>query len=481
MAFFAMIFMMMTSGCSRSGKSSQRVTDSVFVRNDSLDPGIPDDYRKIAAFKYHDRWGTHNVHDPSCIKTGQWYYLYSTDVAFGWRNLKRVGIQIRKSKDLVHWQFVGWAFNGIPGEAEKYVCKVNNGKSPRNMWAPYIMKVGNVFRLYYVVSVFGSNASYIGLATSKFPEGPWKQLGSVVKTTHLDKMNAIDPTVAINHKNGKYWMIYGSYFSGIYAVELNPTTGLTKKTNDKGKLIARRNGQDLGKKRAYIEGPEVIYNPKLKKYYLFLSYGPLMTTYNIRVGRADKPDGPYTDYHGYNLISPIDNFPIIIHPYKFDNHPGWNGTGHCAMLRVGDKYFILHQGRLAPQNRMMDLHVRRILWTKHGWPIASPERFDNVTQYPVKRNEIEGEWENIILNPDSTVDHSNHIRVMANGKLEGFGKYRTWSLDGDTLKFTSTNGNTTVSLQLLRAWDWENHERTIVYTGLNNQGIGIWGKYRSRN
>lgn len=476
--FISVLFLfMVVSGCENKGRSLRKSTDVKTTSKDTLNPGIPDNYQDIASFKYHKEWGTHNVHDPSCIKVGDWYYLYSTDVAYGWGNLKRVGIQVRKSKDLIHWQFVGWAFDGIPPKAYRYVVKVNNGKKPRNMWAPYIMKVGNLFRLYYVVSVFGSNASYIGLATSKSPDGPWKQEGAVVETTHADEMNAIDPTVAIDHNNGQFWMLYGSYFDGIYAVRLNPKTGLTLKPHDKGRLVARRNGQNFGKHHAYIEGPEVIYNPKLKKYYLFLSYGPLMTTYNIRVGRADKPEGPYKDYFGHYLTAPTDNFPIIIHPYKFDHHPGWNGTGHCAMLRVGDKYFILHQGRLAPDNRMMDLHVRKILWTKSGWPVASPERFDNVPQTPISSKEVLGEWENIVLNPDKAVDYSQHIRLSANGTVDGFPGYKTWSMSGDTLKFTSNSGQTMVSLQMMRAWDWENHIRTIAYTGLNKDGVGIWGKH----
>lgn len=464
------------SGCRKSDGTSHKTVITQHVKRDSLNPNIPDNYKKIAAFKYHDQWGTHNVHDPTCIKAGNWYYIYSTDVAYGFGNLKRVGIQVRKSRDLVHWKFIGWAFNGIPEKAYKYVRKVNDGRPPRNVWAPYIMKVGSVFRLYYVVSIFGSKASYIGLATSKSPEGPWTQKGAVVETTHADKMNALDPTVAVDHNNGEYWMIYGSYFSGIYAVQLNPKTGLTLKPGDKGILVARRNGQNFGKQQEYIEAPEVIYNPKLKKYYLFLSYGPLMTTYNIRVGRADRPEGPYTDYFGHYLAAPTDNFPVIVHPYKFDNHPGWNGTGHCAMLRVGDKYFIFHQGRLAPQNQMIDLHVRKILWTRNGWPIASPERFDNVPQTSVSKKDITGEWENIVLNPDISVDYSKHIRLLSNGKLDGFHGYQTWSLKGDTLKFKTLTGDTALSLQVMRAWDWENHVRTIVYTGLNNRGIGVWGK-----
>ena len=61
------------------------------------------------------QWGTYNVHDPSCRKLGDYYYMYSTDAIFG-ENRKEAEekgvplgyIQMRRSKDLVHWEFLGF-------------------------------------------------------------------------------------------------------------------------------------------------------------------------------------------------------------------------------------------------------------------------------------------------------------------------------------------------------------------------------------
>lgn len=58
---------------------------------------------------------------PSCRKLGDYYYMYSTDAIFG-ENRKEARekgvplgfIQMRRSKDLVHWEFLGWAFPEIP-------------------------------------------------------------------------------------------------------------------------------------------------------------------------------------------------------------------------------------------------------------------------------------------------------------------------------------------------------------------------------
>jgi arabinan endo-1,5-alpha-L-arabinosidase len=72
---------------------------------------ITDTYAAIAPFAYHDKWSVYNVHDPSVLNDGDWYYMYSTDVGYGID--VRAGIQVRKSKDLVEWQFVGWVFDAL--------------------------------------------------------------------------------------------------------------------------------------------------------------------------------------------------------------------------------------------------------------------------------------------------------------------------------------------------------------------------------
>ena len=76
---------------------------------------IHDTYDDVAAYSMYLKWGSYNVHDPSIKKFGDYYYCYSTDVGYG--TAVPAGIQIRKSKDLVQWQYVGWVFNR-PGKTD---------------------------------------------------------------------------------------------------------------------------------------------------------------------------------------------------------------------------------------------------------------------------------------------------------------------------------------------------------------------------
>ena len=316
-----------------------------------------DGYIEIATLANRHLWQTANVHDPCCIKVADTFYVYHTDAYYRSRETKfrddttvNMGyIPVRKSTDLIHWQFAGWAFDSIPPEAVKHVQSHSDKRGARNIWAPFVKQHNGQFRMYYSVSRFGRKASYIGLATSDSPNGPWQQQGCVVKTTNQSVMNAIDATIIDDVNSGKQWMIYGSYFGGLYALELNTATGLPLKQGEKGQVVAQRipGGSNV------IEAPEVIYNADTKYYYMFISYDPLFTFYNIRVGRAKSPEGPYVDFFGKTLTDTTENYPVLTHSYQFENHVGWSGNGHCGIVESDSNFYMLHQGRLAPDNRQI--------------------------------------------------------------------------------------------------------------------------------
>jgi arabinan endo-1,5-alpha-L-arabinosidase len=353
------------------------------------------------------------------------------------------------------------------------------------------MKQGDRYRLYYSVSAFGKKTSWIGMAESGSPEGPWEDKGAVVKSNSQTPMNAIDPSIIEDTENGRIWMHYGSYFGGLYCVELDPATGLALKKDDPGHLVARR----ADYRKDNLEAPEIIYNAELKKYFLFVSYDPLMTTYNVRVGRSDTPEGPFLDYFGKNMNDTTNNYPVLVAPYRFDNHSGWAGTGHCGILTTEEgRYFMAHQGRLSPGNQLMVLHVRELFFTPDGWPVVSPQRYAGDDAREVSAKDIAGEWELI------RIRESTYERQLEAGQIlwgEGSLKEEEWNesflLNLNTEGSTSDNGswsfikkNQTMSLTIgeetfrnlyiFAGHDWENQTRTILLTGLDDEGRSVWGK-----
>lgn len=445
---------------------------------------IKDTYSEIASFENRFKWGSHNVHDPSIFKDGDTYYSYSTDVAYG--SSIRPGLQIRKSKDLIEWEFVGWVFNSIPAKGAAYIT--SKGAVPNNsLWAPYVLKHGDEYRLYYSLASNLGRVSVIGLAVAETPIGPWVERNIVVGTDRSNsaQTNGIDPTV-ITIADGKQYMYYGSAWDGLHMFELNPDNGLNANANNRGDRIAHR-GFTNGFVNGNIEGPEIIYNKELGYYYLFIAYDWLETKYNIRVGRSTSPTGPFLDYFGNDINVKEDNAPMIVAPYRFDNHSGWQGVSHCAVFEDGTgQYYIAHQGRPGIDKYFMNLHVRQLHWTTDGWPIASPERYAGVTQDAITKDELVGTFEfidfkytivpgyaNEQLSPD--FQDSVIIELDASGTIDGNESY-SWEYQDGKLSLSYDNVN--YELLVFRGRDWENNiESTVLFSGLNPQtAYAVWGK-----
>ena len=179
---------------------------------------------------------------------------------------------------------------------------------------------------------------------------------------------------------------------------------------------------------------------------------------------------------------------MIIAPYKFENHAGWQGVSHCTVFNDGaGQYFIAHQGRPVVDKYYMDLHVRKLFWTPDGWPVASPERYAWEDNSIVPQDSIVGNWERIVLNyhvvpgyqneqtsPDLQV--STSLSIDAGGTFNG-NAGNTWTYNAPWLQMNWNDG-LVEKVFVQKGRDWENKKNTIIFTGLNNIGVAVWGKMK---
>lgn len=417
-----------------------------------------------------DLWGTFGAHDPSIFKDNDFYYVFSTDVLE--KDLINPAIQMRKSKDLINWEYVGNVVNKVPLIAYEWT-------RADGIWAPEVIKVENKYYLYYCASVFGKTRSCIGLLESDSINGPWKDNGIVIKTDFKDNRNAIDPNLILD-KEGRLWMAYGSFWNGIYILELNRDTGKPKFKNDFGKQIACRSHLVDGA----IEGAYITYNSIFNKYYLFVSYDSLFSDYNIRVGRSDSIEGPYVDINGVeftniNVENPNYVGNKIIGGYRFKNSSGFISPGHNSVLNDEENYYLVHHIRNVENHNKFYLNIRRIFWTDGGWPIVSPERYAGEEYQEIKKCEILGDWEIIILYRDlNRIIDSKSIVIKDNNTI--LGDFNgLWSLnqkDKIKIELNIANKKEVFSGNMSVAWDWEFNKPTIIITAINDIGISLWGK-----
>ena len=291
------------------------------------------------------------VHDPSMIKEGKTYYLFSTGVpGVGGGNL-----QVRTSTNLVQWTYVGTVFSEIPGWIIQQVPGVTS------LWAPDISYYRGRYQLYYAASTFGSNQSVIGLATNRTlnPHSKnyrWLDQGLVIRSSSYDDWNAIDPNFVLGSK-GTPWLDFGSFWSGIKMIRLNPKTRKPSISPARILSLATRNQPPDA-----LEAPFIAYRKPY--YYLFASYGfccrGVNSTYNIRVGRSSKVTGPYYDRAGTALLSGGGTELLATEGAMI-------GPGGQSVARVGKTYYLVYHYYDAYLNGEARVQIRRLEWS-HGWP-----------------------------------------------------------------------------------------------------------------
>lgn len=418
-------------------------------------------------------------HDPSMMwdSLTKKYYSYSTDIykpKFGLT--EKIGIPVRVSEDLIHFEYKGTVLSKKSIEESRY----NAALPPTpNFWAPFVEYINGSYRMYYSVTrAFGSSQSRIWLATAKNPLGPFENEGIVMDTWDTDNTypNAIDAHII--WQNNIPWLVYGSFFGGIYIKELNPKTGLAKNgSKDFGICISKASANPI---LGGPEGASIIYIPETKYYYLFQSYGWLGDNYDIRVGRSKNLIGDYTDFNGKSLIEQSMGVKLA-GSYKFEapNYKckqnklwkwgGFRAPGHGVPffdpktkhyffvhhIRDGAEIFSSYDKKSKRKSYSMHYLAIRPMYFINDWPVLSPEFYSGENPEPISPNNLNGVWEIITLD---TLDQKSSIQINLN-------------------EFSKELANGIIH----RAWDFENQGKTVCISGYLNSGIAYWGKLRYNN
>jgi arabinan endo-1,5-alpha-L-arabinosidase len=297
--------------------------------------------------------GDLSVHDPTIIREGDTFYVFST-------GNRRAGIlPIRCAKDLYHWTRCGQVFNSLPAWATKEI------PGARSAWAPDISHHNGKYHLYYSVSTFGRNDSTIGLATNRTldpnrPDYQWVDEGLVVRShAGRDDWNAIDPQLVIENSH-RMWLCWGSFWGGIMMRRVEPATGKLSAMDTTLYNLARR-PRTAGQQGA-IEAPFIVRHDDW--WYLFASFDlccqGAKSTYNIRVGRARKVTGPYLDRDGVPMTE--GGGTLVLEATT----PAWRGPGHQAVLQdVSGEYLVFHA--YDGTTGRPELKISTLVW-QNGWP-----------------------------------------------------------------------------------------------------------------
>ncbi len=342
------------------------------------------------------------AHDPSTIiQCKARYYMFYTGQ----------GIQSKSSSDKVFWSAgppvfntpPTWTTNAVPGFTGLF-------------WAPDVLYFNNQYHLWYAVSTFGSQVSAIGLVTNPTldptdPTYKWTDQGPVIQSTNGSPYNTIDPSFTWD-ASGKLWMAFGSYWNGIYLVQLNVTTGLRIAPNSTTYQLAYNSS---------IEASYIFRRGGY--YYLFANWGSCCdgvdSTYNIRMGRSTNVTGPYLDQNGVSMVANGGTL--------FQQGTGkFTGPGHVGILSVGGvqwwSYHYYDANAWAPQYDAYgapDLALVPLSWTSNNWPYFTND-WSALYKFQADARDENGQYYGLLENGASIQTNSVHGHVL---NLNGSNQY----------------------------------------------------------
>ncbi|MDP4182888.1 MAG: family 43 glycosylhydrolase [Bacillota bacterium] len=433
-----------------------------------------------------------SVHDPSVLKTNGTYYIIGSHLASA------------KTNDLMQWvQISSSVSNTNPLIPNVYTVLKSTFDYAQTdtLWAGDIIQLKDgKYYMYYCACKGDSPLSALGVAVSSNIEGPYSDLGIILKSgmtgTSADGTNynstihpnAVDPD-AFFDKNGNMWMVYGSYSGGIFILKMDPSTAKPYAGQGYGKKL-------LGGNHSRIEGPFMLYSPDSDYYYLFLSFGGLTADggYNLRVCRSRNPDGPFVDSAGKNMIdchgpagTVFDDKAIEMYGTKLignflfkDSNIGYVSPGHNSAYYDAEtkKYFNIFHSRFPGRGEEHQVRVHQMFINEDGWPIIAPQRYGGETIGQYTSSDVSGDYAFINHGTDISTVLKESVKISLNkdGTISGSvtGK---WQLSGGNKIALTING---VNYSGVALQQWDNGLKKFVFSFsalMKNGNVAVWGSH----
>ncbi len=465
-------------------------------------------------------WQEGCAHDPALLEWEGKFYAFSTDT-FG----APCGYQIRVSDDLLHWEYLGSAF-ALNGAAALYkarkgdaahgnlqaaydwcvtrafevgygVCTHTNGNM--SFWAPHCVRgTDDKFWLYYCLTgYFGGSKSCIGLAKSDRPDGGFVSEALLVQSPEGWRTpNAIDPQVFF--AEGRMFLVYGSFGLGIHLLELDPATGRRKEEIAYADFASgkRTFSEYYGTQLACgsLEGGVIRYHENVpvfengawtskNYYYLMCSYGSLSSAYNMRCGRSERPEGPYTDVNGNKLVCSTDigTGNKMLGSFRWEGDgPDFFCPGHNDMFTTSrgvnlisyhcrTNYFA--ERGLTRSNNFHYLYLGQYDFNAAGWPVMNANRYAGEIIQDVTEDELlgisAGKFEAVLFGQGVGTVQPKRVRLHADGSLDGAyaGRWRMYGARYIDL----TLGGETFRGVVMPAWMEEHKSAGLTVTAMGEK------------
>ena len=297
------------------------------------------------------------LRDPSIIHVGSTYYLFSTDFN---SSLDGNHLPIRCSSDAINWKMCGYVFPDRPQWVKNEYAGIPD------LWAPDISYFNGLYHLYYSVDLYNTSVASIGLATNTTLDPTdsnykWVDRGEILSSAATPTVTAIDPNIAQDDA-GNVWLTYGSYATGIYQQQVDPTTGHLVPGGTIYHVAERPGSPDPP-----IEGASIIHHGGY--YYLFTSVdyccrsNPADSNYKEAMGRSTSVHGPFVTMQGDPMLQ---GYSTVLLSKDSAWASAGGGTAYIDPAN-GDTMIAFHAFN-AKANYAVQLWVKHFTWV-NDWPL----------------------------------------------------------------------------------------------------------------
>lgn len=317
--------------------------------------------------------------DPSICRVGDDYYLVNSTFSYF------PGITVFHSKDLVHWELIGYVLN----RPEQF--NLDGQAVSRGIFAPAIRYHNGTFYVTCTLVDIGGNF----VATAKNPAGPWSD------PVWLPQINGIDPCLFFDDDasnpadRDKAYILYNSVapddkplYEGHRTIRMYAFNPKTLSVTGYEHLLVN-GGTDLSKKPIWIEGPHILHKDQL--YYLIAAEGGTADQHSEVVFRSEKVGGPYVPYKQNPILTQRHLDPKRKFPITCAGHADFVQTvaGDWWAVFLGSRpYEPVEEGYV---NTGRETFLAPVRWND-GWPAV--DLGSDVVQYsyplPVHTSDIVG-------------------------------------------------------------------------------------------
>jgi beta-xylosidase len=369
--------------------------------------------------------------DPSIIRKGNQYYAVGTSSEWA------PHFPIYTSTNLKDWKQTGYVFDKAP--------EWTSG----SFWAPEYYYHNKIYFIYYTARRKKDNVSYIGVATSAYPDHGFKDHGVIIEYGK----EAIDAFVY--NENGQLYITFKAY-----GLDNRPIEILGSKLSANGlKLEGKPFTLFKDDNKIGLEGQSIVKKDGF--YYLFYSAGNccgIECDYNVRVARSKTFKGPYTDF---------EKNPIL------QENADWKCSGHGTFVKTpeGKTFYLYHS-----YNKKTTVYTGRqgmlaeLTWPTTGsWPVFKAA---SGTADPVAKAQVNDEFTAIKPSLSWQWDFRNSSPVIkqVGGNLLLSGSIKSGNNSGIAItKRPVTNGFEMVTTVV----NSNSAQKGLVYYGDANASIGI--------